>query len=192
MLPLKTLAERPGFFPGVLSFCLPGLGQLYQRRWPAAAAGFVPFWALLAYRPGTALPLLLAVAFGAEAFYWATTHELNEGPTPKRRRYAYGATAVAAFCFWGMLVSPVALPLQRQALANRTAEGLAAFVKRCAKERHIRPASFAECGEPPARRDPWGGDFEIKATDRGFELRSPAADGKAGTADDFVYSYRLP
>lgn len=195
MLSIKEVSERPGFLPGFLSFCLPGLGQLYQRRFPVAAAGFLPFWAFLALMPGHAWPLLLAVGFGAEAFRWGTLHPPAEVSSVvfKRRRTAYTATGIIGFCFWAMLVSPAALPLQRQAMANAAADRLAAFYRNCAREIGRKPSSAADCaalGEPKAP-DPWGRAFHYLATERGFELRSAGADGKATTQDDFVYQYRF-
>lgn len=194
MLTLKELGERPGFMPGFLSFCLPGLGQLYQRRYPAAAAGILPFWILLAWRPGHAWPLLLAFAFGGEAFFWGSSRPAADLTTEglRRRRNAYVVTAIIAFCFWAMLVSPAALPLQRQAMANAAADNLAAFYKKCARQRGSVPGTAADCGAEARRpADPWGGSFEYALTEQGFELRSPGPDGKAGTADDFVYRYRF-
>jgi hypothetical protein len=199
---LKQFGESPGFFPGFLSFCLPGLGQLYQRRFLTAAAGFLPFWICLALAPGHPWPLFLAVGFGAEAFRWgARQHPTNESavsnePAVRRRRTAFAVTAIVGFCFWAMLVSPAALPLKRQAIANAAAERLAAFYQGCARRLGQRPTSRAQCLEQGGQsvselRDPWGGEFQYLATERGFELRSAGADRKAETADDFVYRYRF-
>src|SRR5256885_307077 len=94
----KSFGQRPGFFPGVLSFCLPGLGQLYQRRFLPAFCGFVPFWATLALRPGTLWPVGLAIVFGSEAFYRGQeADDVRASESASRRRKAYGTTAVVAF-----------------------------------------------------------------------------------------------
>ncbi len=194
MLTLKELGERPGFMPGFLSFCLPGMGQLYQRRYRAAAAGILPFWFLLAVLPGHAWPLLLAFAFGGEAFYWGSSRPAIEASTEglRRRRNAYVVTAIVAFCFWAMLVSPAALPLRRQGMANAVADKLAGFYQACARQRGSPPANAADCGAEARRpTDPWGGSFDYVLTERGFELRSAGADGKWATPDDFIYRYRF-
>ena len=196
MFSLKTFGERPGFFPGVLSFSLPGLGQLYQGRLVVAACGLIPFWTVLAMQPGTAWPLLFALGFGAEAYRYGQTHcdskKNDSGAT--RRRKAYSATGVIAFCFWIMLAAPAAAPLRRQAEANARADGLAAFLRECGRRNGSKPTSFEDCAVlgRPRRADPWGGDFQMISTDRGFELRSPGYDGKLGTSDDLVYGFRFP
>lgn len=196
MFSLKKLGQRSGFFPGVLSFSLPGLGQLYQRRFVVAGCGLIPFWTVLALQPGTVWPLLFAFGFGAEAFLFGEKH--GEGiptdPGARRRRQAYGATGVIAFCFWIMMAAPAAGLLRRQAEATGRAEGLAAFVRDCARKKGSRPTSFDDCVSEgrPRRSDPWGRDFEMIPTERGFDLRSPGSDGRAGTSDDLVYRYRFP
>ncbi len=195
MLSLKAFGDSPGFFPGFLSFCLPGLGQLYQRRFLAAALGFFPFWFCLARYPGHPWTLLLSVAFATEAFRRAG-HAKQQEVKPEaltRRKLAYTITAVIGFCFWGMLVSPAALPLQRQSVANAAADQLSVFIRDCARRRGERPALLEECAVfgIPKIFDPWGGNFHYVPTDRGFELRSFGADGKAGNSDDFLYRYRF-
>lgn len=183
----STFGERPGFVPGVLSFCLPGLGQLYQRRVPVALVCFCAFAVPMANRPGYPYPLLIAVLAGAEAFWRGQKGPRIEGPSS--RRTAYTACGILAFALWSWFVSPAALPLRRQAQANARADALARELKACSKGNQAR---MRACLPSPAlRQDPWGNDWSVVWDDEGVTLRSAGPDRTPGTRDDLRYRYRI-
>jgi len=146
MLSLKALGEKPGFFPGFLSFCLPGLGQMYQRRYPVAALGVLPFWFLLAKFPGYPWPLLLSAALGWEAYRWSARQlEPARSAALGRREQAFAVTAIGSFCFWAMLVHPAALKMKAVAQRNANAWRNQPAYRECVLQRGKDLAAHREC-----------------------------------------------
>lgn len=158
----------------VLSFALPGLGQLAQKRLAFSFAFFGAFVAALSYG-WWAVPLVALVS-GLEALRMPRSTQ-TFGP-------AYGVVGGVALVAW---VSAFFLPLLPLKMAmNEDVERIMKEVMRC--------VSVEKCPltEPTRNlRDPWGRPYGVSPRGEHFEVRSSGPDGVSGTVDDAVFVGRL-
>jgi hypothetical protein len=178
----------------ILSFLLPGLGQLRQRE-PAIALGFFAAFTaghLAGWR--LVVPLVAgAASFDAWRRQRAGAREIGEGTDSRKetgRAFAYLAVGSLGFLAWFALVAPAFLPVGIQMDINDQVDKLVREVRACARKQGSIPRSWEECRTDGAPRDPWGRPWALGPQGEGFELRSGGPDGELGNGDDFVYRYR--
>lgn len=187
--------KKRSFFVGILSFLLPGLGQVYLRM-PMRAALFFAGFTIAGTIPG-ALLFLPLVAFAAawDAFRQAEKI-LPEGttltPPENWRASRFAAVGFIGFMGWMMIVSPQLLPVGSAMEANQRAEWLATQVRGFNQRYGHYPNELGELPDLPRDRtlDPWGTPYVYRRTERGFELRSAGRDHRGGTNDDMIYHFR--
>lgn len=178
-----------------LSFCLPGLGQLYQRR-VAFTAGTFAIFCLLALGGGFTRGLLplWAIAAGWEALRHPpvvpASETLEATRTHRRRRGIFAIFGVVGFLFWFAMVGGSWFPVETQMKADEAAGRMAEALRQCRGSHAQWPLGLADCPAVPRLTDPYGHAFEYRRSDAGFELLSAGRDGQLGTADDFHFHFR--
>ena len=191
------------------SFALPGLGQVYQRRYSAGAVFFFSFIAFITISPDYHLLPLLALVAGLETrrfraasdtagalaqLAWSKKFEDKYAPRLNKARIPIftfvGSLGLAA---WMTLFAPNLFPMQTQWKLNNQSEQLAGHVKRFRGQKGKLPVAWEAC-LPEAQRklavDPWGTVFRLTLDVDGFEIRSAGKDKTFGTVDDFSYHFR--
>lgn len=176
----------PKAVAGILSFLLPGLGQLYASRVPMALVFFLPFaFCLFSAWPSVVFLLTLASA------YEAYQSEFVEGPP--QRRFWFASAGIVGFVFWSFSLSPLLVPLQGQLDVERAAERAARGVRQCRQSLERYPRGPQDCPSLRQALDPWGHGFRYFRETRGkggFGLISPGPDGTFGGGDDFTFRFR--
>lgn len=176
--------------PAAFSFCLPGLGQLYQGRQAPAVLLFAAFIGLCFLSFGRYLLPAMAILAAFEAFL--KTPDGSRAVARSRRRVTlYGSVGVIGLLAWMGVASPVFLPVGALLEVQQSADTLSKGIQRCQASLGRRPAKIADCPSLVAERlnDPWGTAFEYLPTDRGFQLISRGRDRQLGTSDDFRFTF---
>lgn len=172
--------------PSLLSFCLPGLGQLSQQRYPWAVGIFSAFiFCILVLGFWWLIPFM-ALAAGFETFRSSSTGAMRE----PSRRTAYGAVAALGFLAWASYVAIQMLPVRYQVDLTDDIGRIRAVYRRCHALPGMSEEGAMECFQREtlsAYRDPWGTHYDIGAKSGVFEIRSAGPDRMQGTADDLVY-----
>lgn len=193
------MPRRPHLVPAVLSLLLPGLGQLFQSRYPKAI-GFFTLFAAVGWKLPHSRWLIpfIALAAGWEAFQ-EEKHLMAIGAAEKsiekRRYYSFAAVAVVGAVSWLFYVGTFFLPIGSFLEIEGDANRIAAWVRACREHRAQYPLTLAECGSPPPEKqyrplDPWGGAYEYSTRSDGFEIRSWGRDKRRNTEDDFVFRFQ--
>lgn len=188
--------------PALLSLGLPGLGQLYQKRFPAA---FVFFAAFLGALSGLHSSRWIATIglFGASALLWAIAlcaglealrrdRESSDPPSPSRG-IAYLLTASCGFLFWFGEAGIGLLPYQASMRVSIDVERLVREIQLCTQKRGAPPEALERCERFSTlpRIDPWGEPYRYVLSDsERFELASAGEDRRWGSADDRIYRFR--
>lgn len=175
---------------GTLSFLLPGLGQLYQKRVGAAVLCFVVYIAVLAlgtYRVWIFVPMALSAGD-------AQRQPNQPYAIWNARTLSYFLVGTTAFIFAFSLMVEKVLPYPQIGKMSYVADALAEEIRRCAVAAHVLPPRFESCPGLAARwkTDPWGHAFVYEPLPPGFEIRSVGRDGQDKTDDDFVYRFQSP
>ena len=184
--------KKKDALPATLSFLLPGLGQLYQKRTRVSFAFFSGFTVMALRLNLASFVPIFALLSGLEALRWQSS--LFYRPTveavPARGREAlFGLVGGVGFMSWFWLVVPSWLPVTSARDCIIRAEVLADQVKVCARKLGHYPRALVECQLIPPI-DPWGNVFQYRVTTMGFEILSLGPDGKIDTADDRRYRFR--
>ncbi|MBY0369386.1 type II secretion system protein GspG [bacterium] len=169
----------------LLSFSLPGLGQLAQKRPAAALAFFFAFAILLSIARQFWMVPLLCVAAGLETLRFP----LAQFPDKNLRR-AYGFVAGLGFLSWMSLSASYFLPLRTQSSLAQDVERLREDYFNCRRIGAQSDAAALYClksGPSAGLVDPWGHSYELSLSDGFFLIRSLGPDGQSGTADDSLY-----
>jgi len=171
----------------IFSFCLPGLGQIYQGNYFRGCTLFSAFLLFLLFPSVRLMIPLVAIYAGWEAFKVKETF-----PEKGRfRTFLYTTAAIVGFVAWVMLFSPLLSPFGIQTRINHRADRLADRVRGFARENGRYPTTLSECVEhAPWLKDPWGSDYLFLQAGESFEIRSAGRDKQPFTKDDFVYRYR--
>ncbi len=175
--------------PALLSFFLPGLGQLAQQRYLWAVGFFLPFAIATALRLSVWVIPVIALAAGLETLRFPNRGVISD----KRLRYAYGAVGGIGFLAWFSLVAFVALPFGRNAHLNRDVEYIRSAFKSCYSPHASSTDVVLACvrnGKASRLTDPWGTAYQLGFSEGIFEIRSLGKDKQARTEDDLVY--RMP
>jgi hypothetical protein len=202
-------APRERRIAALLSFLMPGLGQVYQHHYRRGAALFVAFSILACISDAR---LLLPLAAGLTAFEayrnrlgtWPSPDSLPDGWlrnvfSPREaspyRPWLYGIVGSFGFVLWFGLFAPTLYPFRYQAQLNDQTDWLADRVRTFHAEKGRLPASLKEVlheDESPQQMltDPWGQEYRLIESAEQFELRSSGPDRKFDTPDDFSFRYR--
>lgn len=181
------MKTRKSFLPGTMSFCLPGLGNLYLGQIPRAAVHFCLFVVFLALPVLRGFVPLCALVAAGDA-YWITPGELP--PSLKSRTMVFLVVGLMGFLSWFGLVGTVNSPFARQTQINRDVLALAKKIQDCKKTLTAYPTNLLSCGITEIDKDPWGSEYLYLTNGLQFELRSAGPDRTPSTADDFVYPFR--
>jgi hypothetical protein len=193
----------------LLSFLLPGMGQVYQGHYRRGVALFAAFSLLASITEARLLLPFAAVLAAAEAYRGRTIRLpkmsfempfrvaslLRREQTSPYRPWLYGIVASLGFCLWIGLVIPFLYPYSVQATLNDQVDALADRVRGYVAEQGKYPAQLSEVLPRGAKVqdwlvDPWGTEYGFSATKDEFEIRSAGSDKKMGTSDDYVFHYR--
>jgi len=174
--------------PAAFSFMLPGLGQVYQRRFLPGVLCFAGFTALSFLTPARSLLPVLAIGSALESFL-SEKKKPATSPDVKPRLSLYAAVGMIGFLGWFSWVSPVFLPVGNLLDTQAQAEELARGIRGCRKSLGRLPAQLSDC-PGLSIRDNWGQNFYYGTDDRGFQIRSSGRDKQLGSEDDFVFHYR--
>lgn len=172
--------------PALLSFFLPGLGQLAQKRYVWAVGFFLPFAIVTALRVSPWLVPLIAIASGLETLRFPNLGQI----TDKNLRYAYGAVGGIGFLAWFSLVASIVLPFGRNVHVNRDVEYIRFAFKSCYSPHASNNEVVLACirnGKSSTLTDPWGTPYYFDFADGTFEIRSLGRDKQMRTEDDLVY-----
>jgi hypothetical protein len=168
----------------LLSFLLPGLGQLYEKRTIKAGFYFSLFVIGLSSFP-LAVPFI-AVFSGLEVLLM----RMPVVEAEKRRRDIFLASGSVAFMGWFFSIASYFNPIAAQMQMNDKMERCAVEIRECRLRLGKYPLSLQECLLKEENwRDPWGNPVKYLSTGSGFELRSWGRDAIEGTKDDLTYSY---
>lgn len=178
--PMKNL------LPAAFSFMLPGLGQVYQRRYAVASIVFCVFTAANFVPHGRYLLPLFALLSSFEAFRRSGPIEKE----PRFRIYLFGSVGLIGFLGWMSFAATAFLPVGNTLQTHEEADGLAREARQCAKLLGRYPTGLHECPEHKAVSDPWGRPYRYQKTESGFEIRSLGPDGVLGSRDDYRFTYR--
>ena len=182
---------------------LPGLGQVYQRRFVMASVVFTIFTAMQFYLPLRAFLPLVALVASFEAFLrgpqvkmvsQSVSAEKNSRKSSQFRNYVFSTIAVIGFLGWMSFASMAFLPVGASVTTKEAADHLAKEVKQCAKLLGRYPAGLSECPsegfDPVMALDSWGRPYHYQSNAQGFEIRSLGPDGVLSTRDDYRFTYR--
>lgn len=175
----------PQTVPALLSFCLPGLGQLSQLRYLPAAIFFVLFVCTL-IDPGLRpiIPVLAVIA-GLETFRSLRTGGMSE----PGRKAAYGGVGAIGLISWATYFLMALLPLEANQRIDSDVQEIRAVFRRCqAKTRNDDPMTLActQADSVLSKTDPWGRIYEVSFFNGVFEVRSLGPDRVGHTRDDLV------
>ncbi len=182
--PFTRLKQHP-IQAGVLSFMLPGLGQLYQRRLVAAVPFFLFFIVLLwsDFRLWIVVPMAVAA--------WDAQRIPAQKLAWDRRIGFYFIVATIAFFASFALLSERVVGQPAMGKMGYTADALAESIQTCGIQRNAMPSTIADCAGLRWGRDPWGQPYAYVLQNAGFEIRSLGRDGVT-SEDDFVFRYHFP
>lgn len=173
--------------PALLSFSLPGLGQLSQQRYPWAVGFFAAFvFGIAFFGAWWAIPLLAVIA-GLETMRSPRTGGLKD----RGRQVAYGVVGALGLLCWFGYVSTYFLPIGLQVQLNDQVDTARAVFRRCRAAHLSDDAAAIRCLKADSAsevQDPWGGRYDFFYTRGVFDMRSSGPDKTVGTADDLVYS----
>jgi hypothetical protein len=178
----------------LLSCLLPGLGQVYQKRFGEGLLFFGVFVCLLWFPVTRPYIFLVVLASAYEAHRRHAQREEEEDPTWKL--YVFFSGGFLAFFGWFILAGSDLLPFSVQLRMQSRIDPLVKELKSYKVNHGYYPESLVEMvsdraagdteGEP-LQTDPWGRPFDYRKTESGFELRSAGRDGVFGNKDDYVY-----
>ncbi len=175
---------------GMLSFMLPGLGQVYQRRFVWAFPFFIAHVTALSfanYRVWIFVPMVISA--------WDAQRQPNQKAVEwNTRTFTYlVAGGIAFFSAFSLMIDRV-LPFPAIGKMTAVADLLSDQIISCALVRGTMPSALAQCPEVEAkwRKDPWGTPFRYVIVATGFEIRSAGRDGLDQTDDDFIFHFRTP
>lgn len=196
------VTDQRGRTAAVLSFLLPGLGQVYQQKYYRGCLIFAGFTALnfIPWIRLALLPVALIAAWDslrippAAAAFEAT----SPGPSKKAERQRlilFSIVGIFGFFSWFLIfASPFLIPFRNQIEVNEQVERLAARVRSYESRQGQTPTNLSECVAPEEAqrllKDPWGNPFELHASPDGFEIRSAGPDHQFGTRDDYTFHFR--
>lgn len=204
---LFSSLKSPQATPGVLSFMLPGLGQVYQGARVSGVLFFLAFCVLLSFSRVRVLVPVLAIVSAVKAFRFAAgrvslpVEEIPPEPAShgwrsiKLRTFAFAAVGIIAFLFWFLPLAPVWDALEAQNTANRDVDMMAQVIRSCRADATASyPASLTGCQRASESinrvRDPWGSLYRYQGAGDKFVIRSSGRDQKPDTADDLIYHFR--
>lgn len=164
----------------LFSLCLPGLGQLYQRRLIESFLFFSVFVVLCFFRV-TALLIPWSILSSVET-------RRGQGTVDSVRVFLFSGVAIVAFIGWFFSFVPGLLPVGTQIEVEDLALSLGKKVQQCVKEKGAGFKDLADCGV--TETDPWGHPFQFIPQEGFFELSSTGRDERSGTADDFTFRFR--
>ena len=180
---------RVNLLPPTFSFLLPGLGQVYQRRYGMAVLAFSTFTAIYFWPAGKAAMPVMAIAVATECFL--REKKIPSVQSGRTRNSLFAVVGMLGFLSWMLYVSPAFLTVGSLMDTQDQAEKFAARIRSCRK---LMGPAVTCAGFPPGANepilDPWGESFSYRPDSKGFEIRSSGPDKKAGTGDDFVFHYR--
>lgn len=165
---------------------MPGLGQVYQRRYAIAAAFFCIFTTANFVPQARLILPVLALLASFEAF----RQERKDVPGPKTRLYVFCSVGMIGFLGWMSFAATAFLPVGNTLATHEQADRLAGEIRRCRQLLGRDPAGFFECPESGQAADPWGRAYRYQKTESGFEIRSAGPDGAFGNRDDYRFTYR--
>jgi len=169
----------------LLSFSLPGLGQLAQKRHLASLFFFFTFAVVVAVaKNGWLVPLVCLLA-GADTLRFPPAS--FESP---KLRGSYGAVGGLGFLCWFSLSVSYFLPVRLQSTLNADVDRMRTDYFACRRVGAESDAAALVCLESgPSGRlsDPWGSPYERSLSDGIFLIRSRGPDRQPGTSDDLVY-----
>lgn len=158
----------------ILSFALPGLGQLAQKRIGVGLGFFGAFLAALSFG-WWAVPLV-ALLSGGETLRFSSA--------PQTFGAAYGVVGGVGLLAWVTALFLQLLPLGMG--MNQDAERIIKEVMQCVS---VESCALSEATQ--RLQDPWGRPYEVLARGEHFEVRSSGPDGQSGTPDDAVFVGRF-
>ena len=175
---------------GTLSFLLPGLGQLYQKRLPPAVlffAAYIGVLSLSSYRVWIFVPMALSA--------WDAQRQLKQTYAVwNARTLSYFAVGTVGFFSAFSLMVEKVLPYPQMGKMSYVADALANEIRRCTVEARALPPAIERCPGLAERwkMDPWGRPFRFVPLPPGVEIRSAGRDGLDKTDDDFIYRFQSP
>jgi len=208
-------ADKDKRTAGLLSFLMPGLGQVYLGHYGRGTALFLGFTLLALFSEARFLLPLAAFLAAAEAY--RTKRRAAEDPvelpwgladeprlkrlfgvvarprpdSPLRREFIYASVGTLGALGWGLLFASALAPSYSSEL-NGKGRYLARRVIEFRERTGRLPPSLAEAlASDEVVRDPWQMPFELEMTPAtGFRIRSYGPDKKRGTYDDYFFDGR--
>jgi hypothetical protein len=173
--------------PALLSFSLPGLGQLSQQRYPWAVGFFAAFVFSIAVLGAWWTIPFLALLAGLETMRSPRTGGFTDRP----RQMAYGIVGALGLICWFGYTSSYLLPGALQAQLNDQVDTVRAAFRRCRAFHAADGNAVLKCLKADSASgavDPWGRPYDFVYSQGVFEMRSGGPDKSMGTGDDLVYS----
>ena len=168
----------------LLSFALPGLGQLAQKRFFVSGFFFFLFAALIAWsRYAWLLPMLALIA-GAE-----TLRVPSMPVSDVKLRRAYGAVGALGLLCWVVYAVSALSPLGAQARLQHDVETIRREYLACKRSGLQSDNAVWVCLDSRMgdEVDPGGTSYELSVAEGYFVIRSNGPDKVAGTADDLFF-----
>lgn len=173
-------------FPAVLSFLLPGLGQLFKKDFVRAVLFFGVFLGVqLSLQFRIYLPIVVVLA-SAEAFF--SKGQIQE---QGKRNTLYATAGLIGLVSWSFSYFPMVHSVGYQMELNERVPELVRAIRECQKREGHLAIDFEKCVTPALNTDPWGNKFGFSLlTEGGFEIRSAGSDKAMNTNDDFAFRFK--
>jgi hypothetical protein len=202
-----TRAKTSEYLAPTYSFCVPGLGQVFQTRYVAGLAWFTAFvlfnffWAARFSPRMGFFSLLISLGSAREALHVESRRKSMARQEPwtaeslaelKGRPLAFTVVGVFGFLLWFFSVSSSWLPLGSALTLQAQAQEIGRLARRYREKNGTFPSKLEDLGKDFARsygRDPWGSEFSLQREADGLEVRSPGPDRARGTSDDAVFHF---
>lgn len=167
-----------------LSFFLPGLGQLSQKRYAYAIAFFLTFIGSTIFSRVWWVTPLIALLSGIETFRFPDA----QLPADRKLKASYSIVASIGFLAWFSYFGNTFFPLAKQMTANDDVQAIRTGFRQClGAEPTAQKASACLISAAGSKTDPWGTVYAVGLGDGVLEIRSAGPDRRMGTDDDLFY-----
>ncbi len=166
-----------------LSFFLPGLGQLSQRRFAYAIAFFLTFISSTLLSQVWWLTPFIALLSGIETFRFPGA----QMPGDRRLKISYSIVASIGFLAWFTYLGNTFFPLAKQMTANEDVQAIRIGFRQCVGADRTPQKAAACLHSGGGRRDPWGSEYALGWGEGVLEIHSAGPDRQMGTDDDLFY-----
>lgn len=167
-----------------LSFFLPGLGQLSQKRYAYAVAFFLTFIGSTIFSRVWWVTPVIALLSGVETFRFPGA----QIPSDRKLKVSYSLVASIGFLAWFSYFGNTFFPLAKLMTTNEDVQAIRNGFRQCLGTTPT-PQKEGTCliAAVGSKTDPWGTAYAVGVGDGLLEIRSAGPDRKMGTDDDMFY-----